>query len=88
MRPNVCAVVDVETEHYLMPMEQPRSEPEGGITAEIMSVIEEAAAAYLGRPVRIVSVRVHAPAEDGRSSWAHQGRNALQSSHNLVQRGH
>ena len=59
-----------------------------GITAEIMAVIEEAAAAFLGRPVRIVSVRLRALVEDERSTWADQGRNVLQTSHNLVQRGH
>jgi hypothetical protein len=87
MRPNTCAVIDIETKRYPMPMNQPLSEPEGGITAEIMAVIEGAAAAHLGRPVRILSVRVHSP-EDGRSSWAEQGRTVQQTSHNLVQRGH
>ena len=61
---------------------------DAGITAEIMAVIEEAAEVYLGRPVRIVSVRLHAQPEDGGSSWADQGRSVLQTSHNLVQRGH
>jgi hypothetical protein len=88
MRPNACAVVEIETEHYLMPMDQPLHEPEGGITAEIMAVIEEAAAAYLGRPVRILSVRVHRDVESQPKTWADQGRNVLQTSHNLVQRGH
>lgn len=88
MRPNACAVVDIETEHYVMPTDQPVRDADGGITAEIMAVIEEAAAAYLGRPVRIVSVRIHGRADDARSSWADQGRNVLQGSHNLVQRGH
>ena len=87
MRPNTCAVIEIETKRYLMPMDQPLPEREGGITTEIMAVIEEAAAAYLGRPVRILSVSVHAH-EDGRSIWAEQGRNVLQTSHNLVQRGH
>ena len=59
-----------------------------GITAEIMAVIEEAAAAYLGRKVRILSVKLHASTEPERSTWADEGRAVLQTSHNLVQRGH
>jgi hypothetical protein len=69
-------------------MNESLHDAEGGITAEIMAVIEEAAAAYLGHKVRILSVRMHAHPEDGHSSWADQGRNTLQGSHNLVQRGH
>ncbi len=59
-----------------------------GITAEIMAVIEEAAAVYLGRKVRIVSVKLHAHGDGERSSWSDEGRAMLQTSHNLVQRGH
>jgi len=53
-----------------------------------MAVIEEAAAAYLGRKVRIVSVKLHAHADGEQSTWAEEGRAVLQTSHNLVQRGH
>ena len=74
--------------HIEFPMTEPLYDTDAGITAEILAVIEEAAAAYLGRPVRIISVRRHAPAEGERSSWSDQGRNVLQGSHNLVQRGH
>jgi len=59
-----------------------------GITAEVMAVIEAAAAAYLGRKVRIVSVKLHTHDADAASSWTEQGRAALQSAHNIVQRGH
>ncbi len=59
-----------------------------GITAELMAVIEAAAAAYLGRKVRIVSVKLRSNASDDSSSWTDQGRASQQSSHNLVQRGH
>lgn len=61
---------------------------DSGITAEIMAVIEEAAAVYLGRPARIVSVKLRAEAGDERNTWTDQGRSVLQTSHNLVQRGH
>jgi hypothetical protein len=60
---------------------------EGGITADIMAVIEEAAAAYLGRKARIVSVKMHARGEEESKAWTDQGRAAQQSAHNLVQRG-
>jgi hypothetical protein len=69
-------------------MAELRNDADTGITAEVMAVIEEAAAAYLGRPVRIVSVKLHAPPGDERSTWADQGRSVQQTSHNLVQRGH
>jgi len=59
-----------------------------GITPEVMAVIEEAAAAFLGRRVRILSVKLKAHAEVQSNSWAEQGRNVQQTSHNLVQRGH
>ncbi|HTV65976.1 MAG TPA: hypothetical protein VMD98_10235 [Bryocella sp.] len=69
-------------------MPDSQHDADAGITAEIMAVIEEAAEAYLGRPVRVVSVRLHAAPVDERNTWASQGRSAQQSSHNLVQRGH
>ena len=59
-----------------------------GINAEIMAVIEEAAAAFVGRRVRILSVRLRSESDVGSSYWADQGRSVLQSSHNLVQGGH
>ena len=59
-----------------------------GITAEIMAVIEEAAAVYLGRKVRIRSVKLHTHSDGEHSTWAEEGRAVLQTSHNLVQRGH
>ena len=68
-------------------MEDPRHNGDG-LTAEVMAVIQEAAAIYLGRKVRIVSVKVHSHGGDGHSSWAEEGRAVLQTSHNLVQRGH
>lgn len=78
----------IDTARYWLAMDESLHDAEGSITPEIMAVIEEAAAAYLGHKVRIVSVRLHPHANDEHSSWADQGRNALQGSHNLVQRGH
>lgn len=60
----------------------------GGITPEIMAVIEEAASAFMGRDVRILSVKLQSKADMKSSSWADQGRAVHQTSHNLVQRGH
>lgn len=69
-------------------MTDPIHDANSGITAEVMAVIEAAAAAYLGRRVRIVSVKLHTHAADEASSWTEQGRAALQAAHNIVQRGH
>ena len=69
-------------------MAKPLHDANSGITAEIMAVIEEAAAAYLGRKVRIISIKLHSHNDDGRSTWTDEGRAQLQTSHNLVQRGH
>jgi len=69
-------------------MAEPLHDANGGITAEIMAVIEEAAAVYLGRKVRIVSVKLHSHTSDGNTTWTDEGRAVLQTSHNLVQRGH
>jgi hypothetical protein len=66
----------------------PRTDSAEGITSEIMAVIEEAAAAFLGRKVRIISVKLQAHSGGGRSTWTDEGRAVLQTSHNLVQRGH
>jgi hypothetical protein len=59
-----------------------------GVTAEIVAVIEAAAAAFVGKKIRILSVKVIGEAEDHSSAWASQGRDMIQSSHNQVQRGH
>jgi len=67
---------------------QNASETSPGITSEIVAVIEAAAAAYLGRPVRILSIRMLGDADGDSNAWASQGRDIIQTSHNLVQRGH
>jgi hypothetical protein len=72
----------------MLPMTESVHNDDSGITAEIMAVIEETAAVYLGRPVRIVSVKLHTASSGGRNTWADQGRSVQQTSHNLVQRGH
>jgi len=60
----------------------------GGITPEIMAVIEEAVAAYLGRKADILSVKLSQEPEAHSSSWMVEGRSVLHESHNTIQRGH
>jgi hypothetical protein len=59
-----------------------------GVTAEIVAVIEAAAAQFMGKPVRILSIRIINELNDDSNVWASQGRDIIQTSHNLVQRGH
>ena len=64
--------------------------PQGsGISAELLTVIELAASAFVGRRVSILSIRpVHSQQKSGAGVWASQGRDIQQTSHNLVQRQH
>ena len=58
------------------------------ITPQIVAVIQKAVAAYFGRKVRILSVKVGSePMPASKSSWTGQGRDTIHGSHNLVQRG-
>lgn len=59
-----------------------------GLTPEIVTVIEAAAAQFVGKPIRILSIRMLDEPDDGSNVWASQGRDIIQTSHNLVQRGH
>lgn len=58
-----------------------------GITPEILAVLESAANSFLGKKVRIVSVRLASEPPARPSAWATQGRDIIHESHNLVQRG-
>jgi hypothetical protein len=59
-----------------------------GITPELLDVLQAAATAFLGRKVFIISVNMHAQTIRESESWTSQGRDILQASHNIVQRGH
>lgn len=59
-----------------------------GVTPEIVAVIEAAAEEFMGRKVRILSIRMLEDADGDSNAWASQGRDMIQTSHNLVQRGH
>jgi hypothetical protein len=58
-----------------------------GITPQIVAVVQAAAEAFLRQKVRIVSLRVAGSTPGRSNSWASQGRDIIQTSHNLVQRG-
>ena len=63
----------------------PASTPPEAISPQIIKVIETAAAVFLAKTEG--SAKTHpAPTEDS-DSWTHQGRDIVQGSHNLVQRG-
>jgi hypothetical protein len=59
-----------------------------GITPAIVAVIDAAAEAFVGKRVRILSIRMIGDAAAADNTWASQGRDMIQTSHNLVQRGH
>jgi hypothetical protein len=59
-----------------------------GITPEIIAVIAEAATAFVGKHVRILSVKILSQSSQDSRSWADKGRDIVHASHNLVQRGH
>jgi hypothetical protein len=64
------------------------AETSQGVTAGIVAVIEAAAAQFVGKPVRILSIRVIDEPDGDSNLWGSQGRDIIQTSHNLVQRGH
>jgi hypothetical protein len=60
-----------------------------GITGEVFAVIEAAATAFVGRKVHVLAIKMLSENEEIDSgAWASQGRDMIQSSHNLIQRGH
>lgn len=66
----------------------PDSTATAEITPQVVAVIQEAVAAYFGRRVRILSVKVGSePAHASKASWIDRGREIIHGSHNLVQRG-
>jgi hypothetical protein len=59
-----------------------------GITPEIIAVIEAAATAFVGKTIRILSVKILLETAQDSTSWADKGRDIVHASHNTVQRGH
>jgi hypothetical protein len=57
-----------------------------GITPEIIAKLDEAATAFLGTRVRILSVKILSEAAQDSTSWADKGRVVVHDSHNVVQR--
>jgi hypothetical protein len=64
----------------------PHASTSGGITPEIMAVIEAAVTGYAGKNARIVSVKLVSEPQSQPSSWASHGLTVIHGSHNLVQR--
>ena len=68
--------------------EQKSVEPEEEqVTPEIMAVIGAAAAAFLGKKVRVLSAKLLETPPEATSPWSQQGRVFVQASHNLRARG-
>jgi hypothetical protein len=62
--------------------------PAEEITAETLTVIETAAAVFLAKNGGDPTAKTHPASGADSDSWTHQGRDIVQASHNLVQRGH
>jgi hypothetical protein len=60
-----------------------KSSSSSEITPRILAVIAAAATAFIGKKVRIVSVRTLQVVDP----WARQGRVTVQASHNLTRKG-
>jgi hypothetical protein len=58
------------------------------ITPEIVAVIQAAAREFVGKPIRLLSIRILSESARCARPWQDQGRNIHQESHNLVQRRH
>jgi hypothetical protein len=63
-----------------------KSSSSSEVTPRIHTVIAAAATAFLGKKVRILSVRM-LQAPHGVDPWARQGRVMIQTSHNLTRKG-
>jgi hypothetical protein len=59
-----------------------------GVSPDVLSMISANITNFFGREVRILVVRKLEPVRGAGNQWAGHGRVAVQSSHNLVQRGH
>jgi hypothetical protein len=58
------------------------------ITPEIVAVVQAAVNEFLGRRVRIVSIRLPRTSYGDPDVWLQRGRDTIQASHNLVQQRH
>ena len=63
-----------------------KSSSSSEVTPRILAVIAAAASAFLGKKVRILSVRM-LPVPHVVDPWARQGRMTIQMSHNLTRKG-
>ena len=90
------SVSEYGTDHIIEPASEanvPTIEPVSeanvptGITPEIIAVIEAAATAFVGKKIRILSVKILSESEQDSNTWADKGRDIIHASHNMVQRG-
>ena len=58
------------------------------ITPEIVAVLQAAANEFVGKRVRIVSIKVLPASSTDSDVWLQRGRDTVQASHNLVQQRH
>jgi hypothetical protein len=63
----------------------PVAQAPGEITPEIVAVIQAAANEFLGKQVRILSIKILPDSNRDPGRWLQRGRDTLQASHNLVQ---
>ena len=68
------------------PMNRPKECVE--VSPDVLALISANIANFFGREVRILGVRKLEPVRPVVDQWAGQGRIAVHTSHNLVQRGH
>jgi hypothetical protein len=87
---SVRVKTELLSEEPLTPRVEAEAAADGpqGVTPTIVAVIEAAVAGFLGRKARILSIKLIGNADGEGSAWASQGRDMIQTSHNLVQRGH
>jgi hypothetical protein len=74
----------VEGSHQINLVAQVPSE----ITPEIVAVVQAAANQFVGRRVRILSIKVLSESHRDSGRWVERGRDMIQASHNVVQHRH
>jgi hypothetical protein len=58
------------------------------ITPEVVAVVQAAANEFLGKRVRILSIRLLPDSSHDPGRWLQRGRETIQASHNAVQQRH
>jgi len=74
----------VDASHQVAPAEHVPPE----ITPEIVAVLQAAANEFVGRRVRILSIKLVSGSHCDSGRWQEHGRDIVQGSHNAVQQRH